>query len=700
MFSVFLISTMFKTVPTQAAPEDIKIGIIGPVGLPQWSPAGMKEGAELAAMEINDAGGVNIGGTYRNITLVEGNECSFPSIDVAEAQAEVVRLYDEGCRIMIGGFRTEVTGPMSDIAMWQAEPVIFLINGASPDELISDRVPVNYPVYKYLFRIMPTNLTTHLYTLAVFNQYVLASLAPIYGDYLWPEAPNPQIRVAVLTEELDWTLPMHQYLTNPSIYPGLLGPYANVTYADRVPEGATDLSSYIGNIISSEARIVIHVFYGVAGVQFSAQWGATNVNASLVGINTMAQLQSHWEATGGLCELETVICHFGTRTPIVPGLTEMFWDNFLDYTEQKYGTPKWPTSTAFGAYKGIYTVKEAIEAAGTTDSDAVVSALETQERMSLNGIAKFTASSIPHDVFCNSIGPTWSSPQYTRAFMVQWVAGKLEVVWPIDQSYSKEFLSFYGELCAPHDVAVTDSSTCCGASVVHGGSICNINVTVENQGGSTETFDIFVYDDEPVFPTFGQKEIFWSMGDVNHDGYINETDAELIGDHLGSDDPQYDINTDGHVDMSDMIICASNVGMDIWRYFGLPPPIGVHIVTLASGNSSNMVFTWNTTDLTEYEYYNLTSCAQMHGACVLGDVDIADNTLIHGDVLVVHEGDWKGDPTDGPDGKVRVDDILAIALIFGTDCGDLEFDPNADTNCDAKIRVDDILATALQFGWG
>jgi len=50
------------------------------------------------------------------------------------------------------------------------------------------------------------------------------------------------------------------------------------------------------------------------------------------------------------------------------------------------------------------------------------------------------------------------------------------------------------------------------------------------------------------------------------------------------------------------------------------------------------------------------------------------------------------------DGKVRVDDVLAAALAFGSQPGHPRWEVEADINYDGKIRVDDILAIALDFG--
>ncbi|MDH5450323.1 MAG: hypothetical protein OEX77_05390 [Candidatus Bathyarchaeota archaeon] len=50
------------------------------------------------------------------------------------------------------------------------------------------------------------------------------------------------------------------------------------------------------------------------------------------------------------------------------------------------------------------------------------------------------------------------------------------------------------------------------------------------------------------------------------------------------------------------------------------------------------------------------------------------------------------------DGRVRVDNILAIALAFGSDYGDPRYEPIIDINGDGKIRTDDMLIAATNFG--
>lgn len=430
IMALLMISATFQSISRVGGfAGTIKIGIIGPHGLPHWSP-GMKEAAEMAAEEINAAGGVHLPDGDYEIVLAFGNEHAYPTPDPNAAAAEMERLIvDEGCQFIIGGFRTECTAAMIEVAADYGIP--FFIDGSSTSALLADTVGQNYDRYKYLFRVTPVNSTILFYTIAANLAYffIPERLLPIYGHDLG--MGRPQVRVAVITEDLRWTIEIHEALTNPAIYPNILGPYVNVTYSARIPDGTTDCTPWLLDIINSKARLIIHVFSGVTGVPFVAQWRALEVNATLVGINVMAQLQTHWDTTGGACEYETILNFAGTRTPIIPGLTDVFWDNFVAKTGA------WPLYTAWGAYDAIYMLKEAFEAIGSTDKDALVAYFEDPsfERTGLSGKFRFTSL---HDVYCNEFGPYWTEG-YVRAFMVQWIAGRMEVVSPVDQIYSKRW---------------------------------------------------------------------------------------------------------------------------------------------------------------------------------------------------------------------------------------------------------------------
>jgi len=50
------------------------------------------------------------------------------------------------------------------------------------------------------------------------------------------------------------------------------------------------------------------------------------------------------------------------------------------------------------------------------------------------------------------------------------------------------------------------------------------------------------------------------------------------------------------------------------------------------------------------------------------------------------------------DRKVRVDDVLIVALAFGSNEGDPDWNPYTDLDKDGKVRVNDVLAVAVEFG--
>lgn len=76
-------------------------------------------------------------------------------------------------------------------------------------------------------------------------------------------------------------------------------------------------------------------------------------------------------------------------------------------------------------------------------------------------------------------------------------------------------------------------------------------------------------------PTPEQWNIFWSMGDVNRDGHIDETDMGLMQVAYGSYpghpnwNPDCDLSQDDLIDADDTVLVGKNYGLNIWDYFGI-----------------------------------------------------------------------------------------------------------------------------------
>jgi len=233
-----------------------------------------------------------------------------------------------------------------------------------------------------------------------------------------------------------------------------------------------------------------------------------------------------------------------------------------------------------------------------------------------------------------------------------------------------------------NDVAVKNVTL--SKTVVVQGCCMNITVTVENQGNFTETFGVVApYFDGVVIPTSQQWETFWSKGDVNRDGYVDDTDLYLINYAFafGGYDPEYDVSEDGFLNLIDLLICQINQGLDIWTYFGLPlPHIGTQRgVRLYPGYQTTLTFTWNTTGVTP-DNYTITANATI----VPGETNTTDNTYTDGLVEVKIRGDVNDN------GAVNVIDMLDLKIAIATGKTAQEC-PLCDINCNGAVNVIDML---------
>jgi branched-chain amino acid transport system substrate-binding protein len=385
----------------EVSQKQMKIGVIGPMAYIQGKHH--LYGAEMARDEINAAGGILVGDEYYGITLVDidSNEIVSPT-DAVTAMERLITV--ENVDFVVGGFRTESVLAMQDKAMEYG--MIFLGCGASENELCT-RVADDYDTYKYWFRVSPVNGTN----LAKISFMLTGMVAQEVGALTYPEAP----KIAILAENVEWAdllvATAQAYFAAPPPY----GMGLTVVGTWRPDQVATDVTSELLAIEDQEADIIYTVVSGPLGVAYTRQWGELEIPAASVGINVEAQKGDFLEVTGGYGAYETTL-----NTYARVGITDEtidFYDDFVD----SFG--EIPIYTA-GTYDAIYILKDAIERAGTLDSDAVVAALEATDMSGPPGTVVFmgTDEVTPHDL-------TWG-PGYVTGVGVQWQDGELVCVWP------------------------------------------------------------------------------------------------------------------------------------------------------------------------------------------------------------------------------------------------------------------------------
>jgi hypothetical protein len=110
-------------------------------------------------------------------------------------------------------------------------------------------------------------------------------------------------------------------------------------------------------------------------------------------------------------------------------------------------------------------------------------------------------------------------------------------------------------------------------------------------------------------------------------------------------------------------------------------------ITLTSGNSTTLTFTWNTSGFAKSNY-----TISAYAWPVPGETDTDDNTFVDGWVVVAMPGDINND------GIVDYADINPICRLFGKTPIDPNWNPNCDINNDNIIDYQDINIPCRHFG--
>jgi len=383
-------------------PKEIKIGVIGPMQFIQGEHH--LYGAQMARDEINAAGGITVGGETYLITLVSADSNEILSTeDAATAMENLITV--ENVDFVVGGFRSESALAMQEVAAEHG--MIFLGCGAS-ENLMTARIAEDYDKYKGFFRITPVNGTylaqmSFIITGMVVKDIAMRGVAP---------------KIAIFAEDALWVDTLLAAAEALHVFDGppeAGGMGATVVGTWRASQTDTDVSAALNAIEAAGANVIYTVVSGPLGVAYTSQWGELQIPAASVGINVEAQKGDFLEVTGGFGAYETTLNTYARAN--ITDQTIPFWDAFV----QEFDTI--PIYTA-GTYDAILVLKDAIERAGSLDTDDVIAALEATDLVGAAGRLVFTGvdTAQPHDV-------TWG-PGYITGVGVQWQDGELKCVWP------------------------------------------------------------------------------------------------------------------------------------------------------------------------------------------------------------------------------------------------------------------------------
>ncbi len=377
---------------TAARAEDpIRIGVIAESQA--IAGASIPQAAQLAADEINAAGGLN----GRKIEVIAYDNKSSSTDSVRAFQRAVT---EDKVNAIIASYISEVVLALEP---WSARLKMPMITPGAASNEISKNVHSDYEHNKYTF---------HGYlTSAALAQEVCDAAKELLVD-------GRKMKTAIImSEDAAWTKPLDVGYEECLAKIGL-----KVIDHIRFSPDTTDFTPIFNKIEAAKPDVIITGISHV-GVQPTVQWKTQQVPIPMMGIASQATNSTFWKDTNGATE---GVLYQAVSSPdvAVTAKTIPFAENF----KKRFGN--YPSYCGYTAYDEVYYIVDAIKRAGSTDPDKLVAALETTDWIGTVGRVQFYGKDDP---FTHSI----KYGKDLSGLILQWQGGKQVTVWPAGLASSK-----------------------------------------------------------------------------------------------------------------------------------------------------------------------------------------------------------------------------------------------------------------------
>ncbi len=359
-----------------------------------------ERGIKLAVDEINAKGGVNVGGKKRpfKVEVIDTRDLE-AGVPVSEALLALEKLIlEKKADFIVGGpVRSEAALAAMDLLSKYKKVSIITTGVLTP--AYHRKVQKEYNKYKYCFRITSDVLVMAKEFMALFGQIKKGhgfSKVYIMAQDVAHARKGSGLMKKLLTKGGWKVLDMKIY-----------------------PTGATDFSVGLNDAKKKGANVLFIWMDMPESSILLKQWSAMKLKALPIGFVNAAEQPSFWKATKGKGEYLLVNLVNGGNAPsnITPWTMK-----FANAYKKKYGLEPEGYGTS-SSYMAIYVLKEAIEKAGTLESDAVIKALEKLTMMGVYGKIDFDDKS--HQVI-----PSMDPKEGVVTGIIQWQKGKRVQVFP------------------------------------------------------------------------------------------------------------------------------------------------------------------------------------------------------------------------------------------------------------------------------
>lgn len=378
IIAVASVAVLVFLAPPPAEVEPIRIGVLEPLtGGTSASGRGALQGFQVAVQQLNEAGGV----LGRPIVLIAEDTEGNPEKGAAAATKLITV---DNVDFLLGTILSSVVMQVAEVA---ADYETIFVSTNPTTSAFTQLVEDDYARYKYLFR---TQWNVSQWMFAWFDAFT--DLFPSIDSLMF------------VTENLAWateaTVEMEAYCDAAGVdYQGLL-----------FAAGTTDFTPEIATIEAFNPDIVLVDLLLATSIPIQKQWWALKPDIFFVGASGVLSYPETIEELGPAEANYSVTFNHCWNV----SMTSKTQDYFTDFVKFSGQLPFGADSTS---YDGLMALASAIEAAGTTDTDAVISALESGSFLGARGTYTFMAN---------------HQANYIPGVILQWINSKPTVIWPTE----------------------------------------------------------------------------------------------------------------------------------------------------------------------------------------------------------------------------------------------------------------------------
>lgn len=391
----FLITVVFAF--PSVAQQYISLGV--PTSLKLIEGYEAHKAAQLAVDEINAKGGVKVGQEKRLLKIealdIRDGE---PGVPTSEALLGIEKLILDKkiYASVVGNFRSEALLAAMDI---YSKYKIINIGTIAMTPKFQEKLLSDKEKYKYSFR----NCLDSKY-LAGYIQNTMKYINKEFGYN----------KVYIATQDVLWAAGTGQLMEKWYKDNGW-----TVTGFDKFPVGATDFSPGLLKARSAGVQVILAIFDMPTSGILVKQWKSMKVPALMTGFISPLMGSKAWKTFGedidGVMNTVFEIGYFPIKAyePTIK-FAEAYQKKWKEDIQSGHG--------AAPAYDAVYILVNAIEKAGTLDTDKVVQALQATDMAGAIGRIKFDQG---HQTIFGT-----DPKQAAVGCVFQWQKGKMSVVWP------------------------------------------------------------------------------------------------------------------------------------------------------------------------------------------------------------------------------------------------------------------------------